>query len=180
MENKSMNIPINIKILLSGKVVETERIEFKKGWNPVSILRTISAFANDFENLGSGYIVVGVEEDENGLAKRPIHGFPIEQFDKIQKEMIAYCNQIRPPYFPRMTLEELDDKHVLLIWVTAGSNRPYESPKDVTAKKKEYAFFIRKYTSTIQTNIEQKQELLSLTAKIPFDDRVNTNLVLKI
>lgn len=169
-----MNIPINIKTLLSGKVVESERIEFKKGWNPVSILRTISAFANDFENLGSGYIVVGVEEDKNGLAKRPIFGFPIEQFDKIQKEMIVYCNQIRPPYFPRMTLEELDGKHVLLIWVTAGSNRPYEVPKDVTAKKKEYAFFIRKYTSTIQTNIEQKQELLSLTAKIPFDDRVNS------
>lgn len=50
-----MNIPINIETLLEGKVVETERIEFKKSWNPTATMRTISAFANDFENLGSGY-----------------------------------------------------------------------------------------------------------------------------
>ncbi len=29
-----MNIPINIETLLAGKVVESERIEYKKGWNP--------------------------------------------------------------------------------------------------------------------------------------------------
>jgi len=29
-----MSIPINIDTLLAGKVVELERIEFKKGWNP--------------------------------------------------------------------------------------------------------------------------------------------------
>ena len=29
-----MSIPINVNELLSGKVVEYERIEFKKGWNP--------------------------------------------------------------------------------------------------------------------------------------------------
>jgi len=27
-------------------------------------MRTVGAFANDFENLGSGYIIVGVEEDK--------------------------------------------------------------------------------------------------------------------
>ncbi len=172
-----MNIPINIETLLAGKVVESERIEFKKGWNPKTIMRTVSAFANDFENLGSGYIVVGIDED-NGMPKRPVFGFSPEQFDRVQKEMLNYCNLIRPAYFPRLSLEEIDGKHVLLIWVTAGSNRPYESPKDVTSRNKEYVYYIRRYSNTVQANQEQKQELFSLTANIPFDDRLNTKAVM--
>ncbi len=167
-----MTIPINIKTLLAGKVVESERIEFKKGWNPVPIMRTLTAFANDFENLGSGYIVVGVEED-NGMAKRPVHGFPIEQFDQVQKELLRYCKLIRPNYFPIISLEEIDGKYILVIWATAGSNRPYEVPKEVTSKIKEYRYYIRKFSSTIETNDEQKRELINLSANIPFDDRVN-------
>jgi len=172
-----MNIPINLETLLAGKVVETDRIEFKKSWNSTRIMRTVAAFANDFENLGSGYIIVGIEE-ENGMPKRPVYGFPIETFDKVQQEMIGYSNLIRPPYFPRLSLEEIDGKYVLLIWVTAGSNRPYEVPKDVNAKIKDYAYYIRQYSNTIQVNREQKLELLSLTANIPLDDRVNSNAVL--
>ena len=168
-----MNIPINIETLLAGKVVESERIEFKKGWNPTRIMRTVAAFANDFENLGSGYIVVGVEE-ENGMPKRPVYGFPPEQFDKVQKEMIGYSNLIYPPYFPRLSLEEVDGKHILLIWVTAGSHRPYEVPKDVLSKHKEKEYYIRKFSSTIIVTADQKLELFSLAAKVPFDDRVNS------
>lgn len=167
-----MNIPLNIETLLAGRVVESERLEFKKSWNPPAILRTIAAFANDFENLGSGYIIVGIEE-ENGMPKRPIYGFPAEDFDKVQKEMLGYCNLIRPTYFPRLSLEQIDDKHVLLIWVSAGSNRPYEVPRDVTAPTKDYQYYIRRYSSTVLANIEEKKELISLTANIPFDDRVN-------
>lgn len=70
-----MLLPINIEDLLNQRKVESTRIEFKKGWNPVSIYHTICAFANDFDNLGGGYILVGVEE-ENGVAKRPVTGIP--------------------------------------------------------------------------------------------------------
>ncbi len=59
-----MNLPININQLLHGKAVEWERLEFKAGWNPEVILRSICAFANDFHNLGGGYIVVGIEEKD--------------------------------------------------------------------------------------------------------------------
>lgn len=51
-----MSILINIEDLLSGQLVEGTRMEFKKGWNPKSIMRSVCAFANDFENEGSGYI----------------------------------------------------------------------------------------------------------------------------
>lgn len=44
-----MSIPINIEILLSGTVVEGTRLELKEGWNPTAVMRTVCAFANDFE-----------------------------------------------------------------------------------------------------------------------------------
>ena len=52
-------LPININDLLHGKAVEWERLEFKQGWNPLDTLHTLCAFANDFHNLGGGYVVVG-------------------------------------------------------------------------------------------------------------------------
>lgn len=60
-----MAIPTNIKILLSGDVIEWARIEFKETWDAETPLKTICAFANDIDNWGGGYIVIGVE-DENG------------------------------------------------------------------------------------------------------------------
>ena len=62
-----MAIPINIEDLLNKRKIESERIEFKEGWNPISIYRSICAFANDIDNLGGGYILVGVKEKE-GIA----------------------------------------------------------------------------------------------------------------
>ena len=52
MPNK---LPINLQDLLRQRTVESARMEFKAGWNPDAIIRTLCAFANDFENLGGGY-----------------------------------------------------------------------------------------------------------------------------
>jgi len=59
-----MALPINIHQLITGKTVEWDRIEFKKGWNPEEILHTLCAFANDVNNWGGGYIVIGIEEKD--------------------------------------------------------------------------------------------------------------------
>ena len=48
-------LPINLQDLLRQRTVEGERIEYKAGWNPDAVIRTLCAFANDFENLGGGY-----------------------------------------------------------------------------------------------------------------------------
>ena len=45
-----MGIPTNIKTLLSGRVVEWARIEFKETWDAEASLKTICAFANDIDN----------------------------------------------------------------------------------------------------------------------------------
>lgn len=167
-----MSILIHIEDLLAQHKVESERIEFKKGWNPSPIFRSICAFANDFEDSGSGYILVGVEEKE-GLAVRPVAGIPENQLDKIQQEINQYCRKISPSYFPRVSIEKVDDKFIIAIWVPGGSNRPYKVPDDVTVKKSPAKFRIRYNSSSVVPNPEQEIELLQLTAKIPFDDQVN-------
>jgi len=52
-----MALPINVEDLLRQRKVESNRIELKKGWNPDRIYRSIYAFANDFDNIGGGYIL---------------------------------------------------------------------------------------------------------------------------
>lgn len=59
-----MHLPINIDDVLHGQIVEWERLEFKQGWNPEAVLHTMCAFANDFHNLGGGYILIGVAENQ--------------------------------------------------------------------------------------------------------------------
>ena len=41
-----MRLPINIEELLGGRAVEGDRIEYKTGWNPDAIYRSVCAFAN--------------------------------------------------------------------------------------------------------------------------------------
>jgi ATP-dependent DNA helicase RecG len=45
-----MSLPINIEDLLRKQKIESNRIEFKKGWNPDKVYHTICAFANDLDH----------------------------------------------------------------------------------------------------------------------------------
>lgn len=80
----SLALPVPVESLLRGHSVEWERLEFKAGWNAEAVLRTICAFANDFHNLGGGYILIGVDE-ENGRPKLPPRGIAESRIDSIQK-----------------------------------------------------------------------------------------------
>jgi hypothetical protein len=89
-------LPINLDNLLRQRQVEGERIEYKAGWNPDAILRTLCAFANDFENLGGGYVVIGQDCDAAGMPVLPPVGLQENQLDKIQQELLGFCNLIQP------------------------------------------------------------------------------------
>ncbi|WP_461599054.1 AlbA family DNA-binding domain-containing protein, partial [Winogradskyella sp.] len=102
-----MSILVSIEDLLSGNVVEGTRMEFKKGWNPKPIMRSVCAFANDFENEGSGYIIVGVDEVD-GKPIRPVFGFNPNDLEAIEKQLIGLCNLMKPHYMPRTSLETID------------------------------------------------------------------------
>ena len=76
-----MAIPITVEKLLRDNVVENERIEFKENRNPDSVVKTICAFANDIDNWGGGYILIGIKE-VNGKVAYPISGIKDEEVDK--------------------------------------------------------------------------------------------------
>ena len=71
-----------------GDVVEWARIEFKETWDAAASLKSICAFANDLDNWGGGYIVIGVQE-ENGRPVYPLKGISKDKLDAYQKKHIC-------------------------------------------------------------------------------------------
>ena len=71
-----MALPINISDLINRRVVENARVDYKADWNPEPILHSICAFANDIDNWGGGYIIIGIE-DEDGMPKFPIRKYAL-------------------------------------------------------------------------------------------------------
>ena len=118
-----MGIPTNIHTLLSGEVVEWARIEFKETWDAEASLKTICAFANDIDNWGGGYLVIGVKE-ENGRPLLPPQGVPAEKVDAILKDMLNKCKRIQPEYIPIVEVVDYNGKKIIS-WLQAGF---YDAP----------------------------------------------------
>jgi len=168
-----MALPININDLLHGKPVEWERLEFKEGWNPLDVLHTICAFANDFHNLGGGYIIVGMRENKGQPVLPPV-GLDVAQIDDIQKEILNLgYHAIQPYYHPIVVPVELHGRHILVIWVLGGQSRPYKAKFSLNKDSKDFGYFIRKGSSTVRAKGADEAELISLAASVPFDDRFN-------
>lgn len=174
-----MSLLINIDNLLNKQRIESNRVEFKTGWNPVSIYHSICAFANDIDDLGGGYVIVGVDTDENGVANRPVVGIDESRIDGILQEMIGYNAKLAPYYMPRTSVEKVNGKKVLVIWCPSGVNRPYTVPENVTAKSitKEYCY-VRCGSSSIIAKGEVLDELRDLSGRIPFDEKGNPEISL--
>jgi ATP-dependent DNA helicase RecG len=129
-----MLLPININDLLHGKAMEGERLEFKQGWNPLDTLHTLCAFANDFHNLGAGYVVVGVAVKDGQPVLRPI-GLKPSQLDVIQKEMLNLGHSaIQPSNHPIVAPYEVDGRSVLVISAPGGQTRGIK-PSSAWARK---------------------------------------------
>ncbi len=173
-----MKLPINIHDLLTARTVEWERLEFKAGWNPKAVLHTLCAFANDFHNLGGGYIVVGVGEDK-GRPVLPPEGLPLKKIDAIQKEIVALGYRMVPYYHPIIAPYEIEGKHILVLWAAGGQTRPYKAPVSLAKNEREYAYYIRKGSVTVRAGHRDEAELVSLAATVPFDDRMNQHAALE-
>ncbi|MCA1762425.1 MAG: KTSC domain-containing protein [Flavobacteriales bacterium] len=95
--------------------------------------------------------------------------------DIIQKKLIELSYKISPDYCPVSQHHVVDNKHILVIWSPAGDLRPYKTPVSLSAKRREKAWYIRRGSKTIKVKegSEDERKLLELTARIPFDDRIN-------
>ena len=167
-----MAMPINIKNLINFRVMESNRVEFISGWNPTPIIHSICAFANDIDNVSGGYIVVGVEENDD-TPVLPVKGIPQERVDGILKELIGLCHMIEPLYYPVVEPVLFQGKYIIVIWVSGGHGRPYKAAKDAHSDKSTKLYYIRKFSSTIVASPEEEKELFYISTDIPFDDRPN-------
>jgi ATP-dependent DNA helicase RecG len=169
-ENK-MALPININDLITNRIVESARIEYKANWNPEPIMHTICAFANDVDNWGGGYIVIGAVA-QDGIPISPITGITKDSVDTINNELVGICNLIEPRYLPVSETTVIDGKRLFVIWIPGGTERPYKCPVKIgeTAHK---AYYIRKFASTIKANAKDEKSLFSLSETVPFDDHTN-------
>ena len=166
-------LPINIDSLLRRRKVESERIEYKAGWNPESVLHALGAFANDFHNLGGGYVVIGVKE-KDGRPVLPPKGLNPESIDAIRKELLNLGNTaIRPAYHPLSSVQEVDGRAIMVLYAPGGETRPYQTKVSLSSRSKAWAYYVRKFSSTVRARGEDERELLGLAATVPFDDRYN-------
>lgn len=164
-------LPINVDHLLRQRTVEGERIEYKAGWNPKKVLHTICAFANDFHNLGGGYVILGVKE-KNGRPVLPPKGIGSKHIDAIQNALLDLGNTaIRPHYHPLTATYRVNGRTILVLWAPGGETRPYKARVSLGKGRSDWAYFIRKHSSTVRARDADERELLSLAATVPFDDR---------
>lgn len=174
-----MALPINIEELLHGNTVEWDRIELKKGWNPEGVVHSLCAYANDINNWDGGYVIIGVEE-ENGKAKLPPIGLQVQELDAIQKKLIELAHKLSPTYTPVSQPYLMNERHILVIFAPAGDNRPYKAPISLSEKRTERAMYIKRGSKTIKVKdgSDDARRLIELTARIPFDDRINQTATL--
>lgn len=163
-------IPVDISQILDSNVVENDRIELKKSWNPELILHTICAFANDIDNCGGGYIVIGIEE-KNGMPEGYV-GVKSSEVDGYNKKLVELCNKIYPRYLVESEYVEYKGVGLFVIWVPGGRERPYKCAKSLSEKRSDNAYYIRKLSSTVIANDSEEKELFQVSNNTPFDDRI--------
>lgn len=164
------DLPFDLDDLLHHRTIESNRVEFKVGWDDhiaESVVRTACAFANDLLNLNGGYIVLGVEETE-GRPVLPPRGLGGRNLDEVQKKIRGACIRIVPDYQPIVFVEHVNEQPLLILFCPGGDNRPYQAPKK---KGEGRAFHVRQGSESVEAQGDTLRQLMALAAKIPFDDR---------
>ena len=168
-----MALPVNIDDLVNHRKVEWARIEYKEGWNPEKVLHSLCAFANDIDNWGGGYVILGVAE-KDGKPVFPVKGLSPDSIDRIQKELLGVCHLIEPLYLPVVEPVEYQEKMLLVIWAPGGVERPYKCPEHLDRNAKSpKSYYIRKMANTVKATRAEEKALFDLAGDVPFDDRLN-------
>jgi len=163
---------VNLKELA---VRESERVEWKENVSDIEdVIKTAVAFANDYSNLGGGYIVCGAKEekDEHGFQKLVETGLTSSQLKEIEGKVVT---DLREKVFPSIVslTEELpvtEDRRILVFIIPSSKDaHSYRaSGKHVST------YYVRIGRETREARNSILRELLILKKEIePWDKRIN-------
>lgn len=160
----------NIKHLVS--LTESTNLEFKENYSD-DIIRTLSSFANGFHDVPSGTVIIGIDKN------RKIVGFRGD-IDFVQTKITDLCRtSCEPPISPKITIEEVENKKVVVIEVQKSNKRPHRY-KGIC--------YIRLGSTTRQTTPDEEHSIWDENITKKFDENIfpdatiddlNTALVLE-
>jgi predicted HTH transcriptional regulator len=152
---------------------ESEQTEWKDNVaNIDDVVETLSAFANDLQNLGGGYVVCGAAErkDEYGFPVLERTGLTASRFKEVENKALALCrDRVSPPITP--LVEELpadDPQRRILVFVQPATGSAHTFRRGHEGAK----HFVRISRSTIEArNGVLKDLLVRKGALEPWDRR---------
>ncbi|MBN2739112.1 MAG: putative DNA binding domain-containing protein [Spirochaetales bacterium] len=156
---------------------ESERVEWKENVADIEdILQTAVAFANDYSNLGGGYIVCGAKEgkDEHGFQKLIAQGLTSSRLKEIEGKFLSDLREKVVPPVVSLTEEIIvnEEKRILVFIIPATSQtHSYRASGKDSSK-----YYIRIGRETREAKNGLLRELLIQKKDIePWDKRINTH-----
>jgi predicted HTH transcriptional regulator len=172
-----MNDTIDLKELARRESAKAEWKEHGDDKDVVkSIVKTISAFANDIANVGGGYVVCGAKEtkDEFGFPKVIYSGLSSSKIKEIEGKVLQHCRDYVSPSIAVQPYEvdnpENETTKILVFMVVAGQKAYTYRDGERTS----YYVCIGKETREARNGILM-QLLTSKNEILPFDRRPNPN-----
>lgn len=169
---------INLKELA---VRESERVEWKESVSDIEdVIKTSVAFANDYSNLGGGYIVCGAKEekDEHGFQKLVETGLTSRQLKEIEGKVLT---DLREKVFPSIIpiTEELpvsEDKRILVFIIPSSKDaHSYRA-----SGKQSSTYYVRIGRETREARNSILRELLILKKELePWDKRIKNKAAIE-
>jgi ATP-dependent DNA helicase RecG len=140
---------------------ESEQIEWKELVADIDdVVATLSAFANDLNNLGGGYVVCGAKEakDEHGFPQLICTGLSANRLKEIEGTVLTRCRErVSPPLTPMVEEIETDDpQRRVLVFVQPATGTSHSFRKNDTGSK----HYVRVSRSTIEARNGVLKDLL--------------------
>ena len=160
---------------------ESEKVEWKEYGDDKDIIRsivkTISAFANDIANVGGGYVVCGAKEtkDAFGFPKIIYSGLSSSKIKEIEGKALQHCRDYVSPAIA-VQFCEIDNPEneatKVLVFIAVASQKAHTYRDGETSS---YYVRIGKETREARNGI-LSQLLTSKNETPPFDRRPNPNV----
>ncbi len=153
---------------------ESERVEWKQNVADIpDLVRTAVAFANDYSNLGGGYIVCGATEikDEYGFQAVELVGLTSARLREVEGQLLSHCREkVDPPVTPVVYEEQIDgvDDRRVLIFVVPSTGYAHCYRSDGTDSSR---YWIRVGRETREARDGLLRELLVRKGQLPPWDR---------